>query len=422
MASVGIFRPVEFFFFFIIVWISEYCLFVTWYSWFTWQFEKAIQQFAGRCIYIPYWDWEKDSQSEWTSHVFHADTFGTWGGTLDQNGRQCTADGIASSFGTPFQASMSETGEMCLERLFLPGWSWSGEAEILALITNYDQYADDIPGEQTGLNGFRLDYEVGPHMLVHGIVGGQMDSHFSVSDPLFYLHHSNVDRHYSLWQDYQDHDLVDKEDYMDPWHYDGDLDQTMAYGAADQVSHDFMMQHEDGSRRYPTVRDVLSLDSDVMSVRYMNDRMAAMIPGYEPNWRLFEAAASDDDRVTCNRDAWRKLQQGGDEPEDTAEQILQQNSLRGQITTASDFLETKPASCQQSIPFTLPEDREEWDRLCRELPENTTVAERFALMAERNCERRGNPRKDELPSHMQMMGKVVKPEAYECFHRPDKVA
>jgi len=33
------------------------------------------------------------------------------------------------------------------------------------------------------------------------------------SDPLFLLHHSNVDRHFALWQNYHGHDGVDTDDY-----------------------------------------------------------------------------------------------------------------------------------------------------------------------------------------------------------------
>jgi hypothetical protein len=387
--------------------------------WFTWQFEKALQQFTGKCMYIPYWDSEKDSERESESHVFHKETFGTWEGFRWLNGRQCTADGIASSFGTPFESSMSENGIMCLERLFLPGVAFSGEAEVLALITNYDQYADDIPGWEAGMNGFRVDFEAGPHTLVHGIVGGQMDSHYSAADPLFYLHHSNVDRLYSMWQDYQGHDELDKEDYMQPWHYDGSLDQILAFGPSVEISHDFMMEYEDGTLGYPTVREVMSLDSNVMSVRYMNDRLASMIPDYQPNRRLFETAESNDNLVRCDRNRRRELIEQDVSKEGLTGQILQQNMLRGQLSNKDDLVESKTTACQRFNTFTLQADQEDWDRLCLELPENTTVAERFALMAERNCQRRGYPRKDELHAHMKMLDKI-KPEAFECFHRPDK--
>jgi hypothetical protein len=384
--------------------------------WFAWQFEKAMQDFSGRCIYLPYWDSERDSQREWASHIFHEDTFGTWGGTRSSGGNQCTADGVFNSFTSPFGSSGSNEGQMCLERLFRPNIGFSGEAEVLAIMTNNDRYASG------NTNGFRIDFEAGAHELVHVIVGGQMDSYWSVADPLFYLHHSNVDRLWTMWQDYWDHDEEHKDDLRDPWHYDGDLDRRLTFGsAADSVSWDFRMQYEDGTWDYPTAREVLSNDGDMMSVRYMNDRLATLVPGYQPNRRLIEASEGDVG-VRCDRERWRRLKSGDAVGEPLADP-LEENSLHGQPTTEQDFLETsmnedKPSSCHQLNFFTLPEDRDEWDRLCRELPENTTVAERFALLAEKNCERRGNPRKDAVPSHMMKMMSGFPSTAFECFHRP----
>ncbi|KAL3914812.1 MAG: hypothetical protein SGILL_005943 [Bacillariaceae sp.] len=275
-------------------------------------------------------------------------------------------------------------------------------------------------------NGFRVDFEAGPHQLVHVIVGGQMDSYYSMSDPLFFLHHSNVDRIWTMWQDYWDHDEDDKDDYRHPWHYDGDVDEVLTYGpAAWETSWEFRMEYEDGSWDFPTVREVLSNDSDLMSVRYMNDRLATLLPGYQPNRRLIEESEGDVG-VRCDRDWWRKLKSTNG-AETSPEESLEENALQGEITTDEDFLEAAkateknnlPASCQQMNSFTLKEDREEWDRLCRELPENTTVAERLALLAEKNCERRGNPRKDEIPSHMMKMDGFPA-TAFECFHRTQK--
>ncbi|KAL3901443.1 MAG: hypothetical protein SGARI_006070 [Bacillariaceae sp.] len=253
-------------------------------------------------------------------------------------------------------------------------------------MTNNDMYAE------RGSNGFRVDFEAGPHQI------------------------------WTMWQDYWDHDELDKEDLRDPFHYDGNLDRIMSYGnPADRVSWDFRMEYEGGRWGYPTVREVLSNDSDLMSVRYMNDRLASMIPGYQPNRRLIEEAERDVG-VQCNRDWWRRLK-NGDADEEELLGPIEENTLRGQLNTEHDFLQTTqdaniPASCQQQNSFTLQEDRDEWDRLCRELPENTTVAERFALLAEKNCERRGNPRKDEIPSKMFKMMSDFPDSAFECFHRP----
>jgi hypothetical protein len=41
--------------------------------------------------------------------------------------------------------------------------------------------------------------ETGPHNNVHGSVGGMMGAHLSPVDPLFYLHHANLDRLWTLW-------------------------------------------------------------------------------------------------------------------------------------------------------------------------------------------------------------------------------
>jgi hypothetical protein len=146
------------------------------FSWFIWQFEKALQHHTGKCLYLPYWDWEIDAGQEWDASVFHPDTFGRWGATTAVGGRNCVSEGIANMYDSPFQWSLGYANgpEGCLERDFLPDFSWSGEAEVLAIIANYEQYADTTPGDDQ-LNGFRVDFEAGPHRLVHSIISG----HFS---------------------------------------------------------------------------------------------------------------------------------------------------------------------------------------------------------------------------------------------------
>jgi len=404
--------------------------FLPWHRWFIWNFEKVLQQATGKCIYIPYWDWERDAEWEWDSDVMHPDTFGTWGETSNVNGRPCVNDGIADYRDSPFARSLGiDDGPLgCVEREFLQGFSFTGEAQMLAMITNYDQYADTSRGNNA-VNGFRIEYENGPHMLVHGIIGGHMETNWSPADPVFWIHHSNIDRLWTLWQDYWDHDECHTDDYYAPWHYEGDLlDEELPFRNR-AVDWDFRMRYEDGSRDHPTPRDVMSNDGPVISVTYMNDHLASLIPDYDANPRLIQTAYDDVD-IKCDRDDWRrrKLQKGtasaerrGRETDD----VPFRNSLRGDVTqdfVKADGTDDRPNSCQQNNFFTLQEDREEWDRLCRELPASTTVAERFAILAQRNCNRRGNPRSDadELKSRMKMksMDDVPLP-AFECFHRPD---
>jgi hypothetical protein len=376
-----------------------------------------MQQETGKCIYVPYYDWERDAGEEWEGDVWQEDTYGRWDSTTRMDGQNCVDEGVASVYETPFQWSLGidNCPEGCLERSFRSGFSYEGEAQVLAMIANYDQYANTA---ENGINGFRPEYEQGPHMMFHAIVGGHMETDWSAADPIFWVHHSNIDRHWTMWQDYWDHDDCDTRDYEEPWHYEGDLDAELAFSGSG-VSWNFEMEYEDGSWGYPTVRDVMSNDGPHMHVTYMNDHLASLLD-YDPNPRLFQLAEDDVD-VRCDRDNWRKRKLNKDF--DYTDDMPAKNSLRGDVDR--DFLvegiDERPASCRHNTLFTLAEDREHWKQLCMELPYDTPMAERLALLAENNCARRGNPREDapELRSsmRMEMNGPM---EAYECFHRPDR--
>jgi hypothetical protein len=461
------------------------------FSWFIWNFEKLLQETTGKCIYIPYWDWERDAQWESSSDVLHHATFGAWGAT-SRNG--CATNGI-TNYHAPFQRSPGvNNGPVgCVTRDFLDGFSFTGEAQILAMISNYNQFSDTTgnarfndqsnPTPVGSTNSFRVEFENGPHMLVHGIIAGHMGSNWSPSDPLFYLHHSNVDRIWTMWQDYWDHDTCSVDEYSAPWHFDseGGLDRRLPYQPSERLSSwDFRMPYLDSEPDYPTVRDVMNNDGPVMSVRYQNSYLNSLMPDYEPNPRLFQTA-TDTVPIKCNRDEWEWMrkrrdleqeqkQEEADEgqaetttsragpditgpqrifPEvfrsslrgDDAQEIednlefhfrtqgggLVKNSLNGNgvdtRSSSADIFEVTNDYCGKPPVFTLQEDRETWDRLCRELPANTSIAERLALMAESDCNRRGNPRSDapELRERisMTMMKAFDAPSsAYECFHRP----
>lgn len=440
-------------------------------SWFIWNFEKMLQRTTGKCIYIPYWDSERDAQWEHESDVMHPATFGTWRGT---DARGCTTNGI-TTWHAPFRQSpgINNGPSGCITRNFLPNFSFHGEAQVLATIANYNQFADttgaargnsqDNPTDLGLSNGFRIEFENGPHMLVHGIIAGHMGTNWSPSDPLFYLHHSNVDRIWTMWQDYWDHDTCHVDEYFAPWHFDSEwaLDRTMPFEQAERVADwDFRMTYteSDSEQAYPTVRDVMKNDGPNFSVRYQNSYLNSLMPDYEANPRLF-TVATDSVPIKCDRDEWewgRKKRELGESREATFSNFFR-SSLRGDDieeiegnhnvyfrsrgegrvkndlsgigihsrVDSVDIEEVTHGICGIPPVFTLQEDRDEWDRLCRELPANTTIAERLALMAESNCNRRGNPRSD-APEIKERISMTVMKDfnatsaAYECFHRPDK--
>ena len=458
------------------------------FSWFIWNFEKLLQETTGRCIYIPYWDWERDAEWEAQSDVMHPATFGAWGATT---GNGCPVNGI-TNYHAPFQMSpgVNNGPRGCVTRDFLQGFSFTGEAQILAMIANYNQFADTTgaglfnnqanPVQVGTTNSFRMEFENGPHMLVHGIIAGHMGTNWSPSDPLFYLHHSNVDRIWTMWQDYWDHDTCSTDEYMAPWHYDSNwgLNRQLPFERAERLSSwDFRMSYPDSNPAYPTVRDVMNNDGPVMSVRYQNSYLNSLMPDYEPNPRLFQAA-TDTVPIKCNRDAWewgrkrRDLEQEqkqykgdnsyamsinvmknanniaapervfpeiprtslrGDDAQDIENNLERyfrrpgdrmKNSIPGNGVdirpSSPDVVELTNDVCGLPPVFTLQEDRDEWDRLCRELPASTPIAERLARLAESDCQRRGNPRSDapEIKERVSFRDFDAPSSAYECFSRP----
>jgi len=63
-----------------------------------------------------------------------------------------------------------------------------------------------------------LDYSTtvyGSHGMVHNYISDQMATMYSPSDPLFWSHHSNIERLYCIWQDCYDYESIDPDDLTD---------------------------------------------------------------------------------------------------------------------------------------------------------------------------------------------------------------
>ncbi|RJG01264.1 tyrosinase family protein [Noviherbaspirillum sedimenti] len=62
-------------------------------------------------------------------------------------------------------------------------------------------FASTVTNMQRGLpNAFETSFENMPHNPVHNILGNAMATMQSPTDPIFWLHHANVDRLWSAWQ------------------------------------------------------------------------------------------------------------------------------------------------------------------------------------------------------------------------------
>ena len=124
--------------------------FLAWHRWFVRTLEKRLQQ-VDPSVFIPYWDWMADPQIP----------------------AQVSSPALLSSWS--------------VTRHWKPAQMPS--AAVLAGATS-----------QTTFPFFQRMLEAGAHNAVHNAVGGDMASGSSPSDPLFWLHHANIDRIWAVWQ------------------------------------------------------------------------------------------------------------------------------------------------------------------------------------------------------------------------------
>lgn len=157
--------------------------FPPWHRSFVYYFEQLIQGFTGYSFFrLPYWDWSR-------THSVPGSFYGS-GNPLDDNlslrpspCRSAPTAGRGRSATDKFSQNDLDT--------------YVGPAVINRILQNpdYATFGGGNPG--TG------QLEATPHNFVHRWVGGPKQSNmvqtFSPMDPIFWMHHANIDRLYSNW-------------------------------------------------------------------------------------------------------------------------------------------------------------------------------------------------------------------------------
>ncbi|KAI5842479.1 hypothetical protein DFP73DRAFT_515115 [Morchella snyderi] len=205
--------------------------FLPWHRYFVSAYEKALREECGWTGGQPYWDWLIDSQSgidmaSWS--IFDPKTgFGGNGpfveideslnflGIVGRTGGGCVQDGPFTF--DKFKLSLGPSHDVnasnphCLTRDF---------AEPIALANLVPEVIEEMMSKTTyGAFARRTEGEPsfdvknvhgGGHFGVGGVLGAIGDAYNSPGDPLFYLHHANLDR---IWWQWQQQDR--KERYKD---------------------------------------------------------------------------------------------------------------------------------------------------------------------------------------------------------------
>ena len=167
--------------------------FLPWHRQYILLFEQALQS-VDPDVSLPYWDWTDHAD---TRDVLFTDAFmGPDGGP----------NGIGG--GALVSGHFSEAGGwLVVPELHVSSWGGgsSGTSLIREMqpVSNLPRQEDvDLALNQTSYTGFWPTLESSPlHNWGHIWVGGTMLMMSSPNDPIFFLHHCNVDRIWAQWQD-----------------------------------------------------------------------------------------------------------------------------------------------------------------------------------------------------------------------------
>jgi tyrosinase len=168
--------------------------FLPWHRIYLYQFEQMLQAFDPD-VTIPYWDWAKPVEQSVPSWLHgHALTV-----------RVAVPD-VGMGFISPLDITVVRrplSREILEQRV-------AGLPTVMNMAT-YTEFATALENIHNG---------------VHDWVGGTMDDLTTASaDPIFWMHHANIDRLWSQWQQApanqgKNPDLKQVDAIMDPWRYD----------------------------------------------------------------------------------------------------------------------------------------------------------------------------------------------------------
>ncbi|KAM0332306.1 hypothetical protein ACHAQA_002582 [Verticillium albo-atrum] len=166
--------------------------FLPWHRWYMTVHENLLREECGYKGPLPYWDEQADQLSGTLaeSGIWSADSLTGFGSTsLDEEG--CVIDGAFADLRLDLNIQLTrDTEKVCLKRdLKQKQFDLVSQDIVDACQTldNYDDFNSCLGGT--------------PHVSGHYAVGGTMDDvSLSPADPLFFMHHTNLDRLWWEWQ------------------------------------------------------------------------------------------------------------------------------------------------------------------------------------------------------------------------------
>ncbi|KAL9077910.1 MAG: hypothetical protein Q9157_003177 [Trypethelium eluteriae] len=170
--------------------------FLPWHRYYIHLYEKALKEDCSFTGDLPYWDWSLD----WNN--FHAapvwDSVSGLGGDGDASGAMTVGEGRCVTKG-PFSSIKvryfdGEEHPHCLSR----GFPSDGELKELGELIK-PEVIEDLMTEPD-FDKFASEVERRGHKFLSHSVRGDLSKFTGPNDPVFFLHHTNLDRLWSQWQ------------------------------------------------------------------------------------------------------------------------------------------------------------------------------------------------------------------------------
>ncbi|KAI9207750.1 uncharacterized protein BJ171DRAFT_254687 [Polychytrium aggregatum] len=161
--------------------------FLPWHRVYIKIYEEHLQRINSN-ITLPYWDWSnlKVSQSPQLSSIW-----GPYWGTHTYIGNNCLQDGIAASWVKMYPTQLAG---QCIKRQWTTATTISAftPQNVIDQLDNVTSFAQFAPSLEA-FHGY-------PHVNAGGLNGDFTNPRYSPNDPIFFLHHSNIDRLWNNWQ------------------------------------------------------------------------------------------------------------------------------------------------------------------------------------------------------------------------------
>ncbi|MDX1747126.1 MAG: tyrosinase family protein, partial [Halobacteriales archaeon] len=195
--------------------------FLPWHRWFILRLEQELQAIDAR-VALPYWDWARPGADDLDIEPWRS----FFGGRSNTGGR-------------------------------FDHWSYDRRADDGG--NTLPEYDDLVAELDTGTYADFRAMEIGSHVPGHTWTGGDMSTRRSPADPLFFLHHCNVDRLWAIWQ--LNHAGVDQ------YTQDPSAGDDAAYAGAQDGVNDVMFGGLLGGATTPAAM----LDHRALGYRYEED-------------------------------------------------------------------------------------------------------------------------------------------------------